>query len=145
MATPLGQATAALDLDPSAVSVAKGATFVLNVVLTGAQDVSSVPLKLSYDKRGLEVVNVSNGDFLSHEEQLVALVHRDDPSSDAVEITASRPPKANGVSGPGVVTTLTFQAKTAGRFPVKITKRAIIKSNNLSAPVSGSEITVFVQ
>jgi hypothetical protein len=41
--------------------------------------------------------------------------------------------------------TLTFQPNTVGRFPVKITKGAIVESNNFSAFVSGSEITVFVQ
>jgi general secretion pathway protein D len=144
-ATPPGQATAALDLDPSAVSVAKGSTFVLNVLLTGAQDVSAVPLELSYDKSALEMINISNGDFLSQGEKLVALVHRDDSSSNAVEITASRPPGAEGVSGYGVVTTMTFMAKATGRFPVNITKGTVIQSNNLSAPASVSEITVSVQ
>jgi general secretion pathway protein D len=144
-ATPPGQATAALDLDPSAVSVAKGSTFVLNVLLTGAQDVSAVPLELSYDKSALEMINISNGDFLSQGEKLVALVHRDDRSSNAVEITASRPPGTAGVSGHGVVTSMTFMAKATGRFPVNITKGAVIQSNNLSAPASVSEITVSVQ
>jgi general secretion pathway protein D len=142
---PLGQATAALELDPSAISVAKGGTFMLNVVLRGGNNVSAVPLQVSYDKRGLEMVNISNGDFLSQGEQVVALVHRDDPLSDSVEITASRPPGAQGVSGHGVVSTLTFLAKTSGRFPVRITKGAVIQPGNQSAPVSGSETTVSVQ
>ena len=107
---PLGQATAALELDPSAISVAKGGTFMVNVDLSGGNNVSAVPLQVSYDKRGLEMVNISNGDFLSQGEQVVALVHRDDPLSDSVEITVSRPPGAKGVSGHGIVCTLTFLA-----------------------------------
>ena len=75
----------------------------------------------------------------------MALVHRDDPLSDSVEITVSRPPGAKGVSGHGIVCTLTFLAKTSGRFPVSITKGAVIQPGNQSAPVSGSEITVSVQ
>ncbi len=142
---PLGQATATLELDPSAISVTKGGTFMLNVVLSGGNNVSAVPLQVAYDKQALEMVNISNGDFLSQGEQVVALVHRDDPSSGSVEITASRPPGAQGVSGHGVVSTLTFLAKTSGRFPVKITKGAMIQPDNQSAPVSGSEITVSVQ
>jgi general secretion pathway protein D len=141
---PLGQAPAALELDPSAISVAKGGTFMLNVVLSGGNNVLAVPLQVSYDKRGLELVNISNGDFLSQGEQVVALVHRDDPSSDSVEITASRPSGAQGVSGHGVVSTLTFLAKTSGRFPVRITNGAVIQPDYQSASVSGSEITVSV-
>jgi general secretion pathway protein D len=143
-AVPIGHATAALELEPSAISVTKGNTFVVDVLLTGAQNVSSVPLQISYDKKDLDLLNISNGDFLSQGDQLVALVHRDDPSSDSVEITACRPPGAEGVSGHGIVSTLTFRAQASGRFQLKITKAAVIDSNQHSNPASGSEITVSV-
>src|SRR5260370_16924389 len=77
-------------------------------------------LQVSYDKQGLNLLNISNGKVLSEGEQVVALVHREDPSNGAVEITASRPPGAEGLSGHGVVTTLTFQAKTTAPLPIKI-------------------------
>jgi general secretion pathway protein D len=125
--------------------VAQGATFTLDVVLSGAQNVRSVPLQVSYDKQGLQLLNISNGNFLSQGEQVVALVHREDPSTGAGEITASRPPESEGVSGHGVVTTLTFQAKAAGRFPVRITKAAVVQPGQQLAAVSGSETTVSVQ
>ena len=65
--------------------------------------------------------------------------------SGAVEITVARPRESQGVSRHGVVTTLTFQAKTTGRFPVKITKAAIVQPDQQLTPASGSEITVSVQ
>jgi len=139
-----GETSAALEFDPTAISVAEGATFTLDVVLSGAQNVCSVPLQIAYDKQGLQLLNISNGNFLSQGEQVVALVHREDPSSGAVEITASRPPKSEGVSGHGVVTTLTFEAKTTGRFPVKITKAALVHPNQQLTSASGSEVTVSV-
>jgi general secretion pathway protein D len=144
-AKPSGEAIAALEFDPSAISVAEGGTFTLDVVLSGAQDVYSVPLQIAYDQQGLQLLNISNGNFLSQGEQVVALVHREDPSGGAVEITASRPPKSEGISGHGVVTTLTFEAKTAGRFPVKITKAALVHLDQPVTAVSGSEITVSVK
>ena len=140
-----GETSAALEFDPTAMSVAEGATFTLDVVLSGAQDVYSVPLQIAYDKRGLQLVNISNGNFLSQREQVVALVHREDPSNGTVEITASRPPKSEGVSGHGVLATLTFEAKTAGRFPVSITKAALVHPDQQLTPASGSEVTVSVQ
>jgi general secretion pathway protein D len=144
-ARPLGEATAALELDPPGISVAKGTTFTVDVLLSGAQNASSVPLQLSYDQEGLQIINISNGDFLSQGQQVVALVRRDDPSTGVVEITASRPSGSGGVSGHGVITTLTFQAKESGRFPVKITKGVVVQADSQSAPVSGSEITISVQ
>ena len=140
-----GEASAALEFDPTAISVAEGATFTLDVVLSGAQDVDSVPLQIAYDKQGLQLLNISNGNFLAQGEQVVALVHREDPSSGAVEITASRPSESEGVSGHGVVTTLTFEAKTTGRFPVKITKASLVHPNQQPTAASGSEVTVSVQ
>ncbi len=140
-----GEATTALELDPTAISVAEGATFTLNVVLSGGQNVHSVPLQLTYDKQGLRLLNISNGTFLSQGDQVVALVHREDSTTGAVAITASRPRESQGVSGQGVVTTLTFQAKTTGRFPVKITKGGVVQADQQLTAVSGSEITVSVQ
>ena len=74
----------------------------------------SVPLQVSYDPKLLQVVNVSNGGFLSQDGQAVALVHRDDETTGTVQITATRPPGAGGVSGQGSVVTLTFMAKASG-------------------------------
>jgi general secretion pathway protein D len=139
------ETSAALEFDPTAISVGEGATFTLDVVLSGAQDVDSVPLQIAYDKQGLQLLNISNGNFLAQGEQVVALVHREDPSSGAVEITASRPSESEGVSGHGVVTTLTFEAKTTGRFPVKITKASLGHPNQQPTAASGSEVTVSVQ
>src|SRR5581483_1457399 len=97
--------------DPPAIKQAPGSTFTVNVLLSGAQNVYAVPLQVSYDPKVLQVVNVSNGGFLSQDGQAVSLVHRDDDSSGALQITATRPPGSGGVSGQGSVVTLTFMAK----------------------------------
>jgi general secretion pathway protein D len=144
-AKSLGGAVAALELDPTAISVVNGGTFTIDVVLSGGQNVHAVPLQVIYDKQGLQLLNISSGNFLSQGEQIVALVHREDPASGAVEITASRPPGSEGVSGHGVVATLTFQASATGRFPVKITKAAVVQPDQQLTAASGSEITVSVQ
>jgi general secretion pathway protein D len=140
-----GEAQAALEFDPTAISVTKGTTFALNVTLSGAQDVHSVPLQVTYDANGLQILNVSSGDFLSQGEKVVAIVHREDSSKGTVEITASRPAGSAGVSGHGVVATLTFEAKASGQFPVTITRGTVIQSDQQRTAVSGSEMTVSVQ
>jgi len=114
-------------------------------VLAGGENVHSVPLQVTYDRQGMQLLNISNGKFLSQGEQVVALVHREDLSNGVVDISASRPPESEGVSGHGVVTTLTFQAKATGRFPVRITKGAVVQADQQLTAVSGSEITVSVQ
>ena len=84
-------------------------------MLNGAQNVSSVPVQVTFDPKMLQLVNVSNGDLLSKDGQPVALVHREDTSAGTIQMTASRPPSTPGVSGNGSVFTLTFLAMKPGQ------------------------------
>src|SRR6184192_3914840 len=131
--------------DPANVTQPAGSTFAVNVLLTGAQNVYSVPLQVSYDPKVLQVVNVSNGGLLSQDGQSVALVHRDDDQSGALQITATRPPGSAGISGQGAVVTLTFMAKASGQSTLTISKGGAKDPNMQSLPVSGAVATVTVQ
>jgi general secretion pathway protein D len=131
--------------DPPALVEAKGATFTVNVLLSGAQNVYSVPLQLNYDPSQLQVVNVSNGGFLSQDGQAVALVHRDDPTTGTLQITSTRPPVSGGVSGQGAVVTLTFQAKAAGQSALTITRGGARDPAMQPITMNGAQATVTIQ
>jgi general secretion pathway protein D len=146
--TPTGPATPsgpiAFSFDPATVSQTTGSTFPLDVVITGGQDVFSVPLQISYDPKLLQLVNVSNGSFLSQGGQPVALVHRDDPSTGMLQVTATRPPASGGASGQGSVLTLTFLAKAPGQATVAITRPGARNSSGQVLPASGGQATVAI-
>jgi len=131
--------------DPPAVTQAKGATFAVNVMLSGGQNVYSVPLQLTYNPSQLQVVNISNGGFLSQDGQAVALVHRDDPSTGTLQITATRPPGSGGVSGQGAVVTLTFMAKTSGQSALTITRGGARDPGMQPITMTGAQAAVSVQ
>ena len=131
--------------DPANITQPAGSTFAVNVLLSGAQNVYSVPLQVSYDPKLLQVVNVSNGGLLSQDGQAVALVHRDDDSTGALQITATRPPGSNGVSGQGAVVTLTFMAKSSGQSTLTISKGGAKDPGMQPIPVAGAVATVTVQ
>ncbi len=131
--------------DPATVSQAKGSTFTVNVLLTGGQNVYSVPVQLSYDPNQLQVVNVSNGGFLSQDGQAVALVHRDDPVAGTLQITATRPPGAGGVSGQGAVVTLTFMAKGQGQSALTITRGGARDPAMQPIAMSGAQAAITIQ
>ena len=122
-----------------------GSTFAVNVQLAGAQNAYSVPLQISYDPKMLQVVNVSNGSFLSQDGQAVALVHRDDDTSGTLQITATRPPGAGGVSGQGTIVTLTFVAKAAGQSTLTIARGSVRDPGMQAAPAAGAAIAVTIQ
>src|SRR6266481_3858257 len=119
---PAGAGAASFVFDPASVTQPVGATFAVNVLLRGAQNVYSVPLQVSYDPKVLQVVNVSNGGLLSQDGQVVGIVHRDDDSTGTLQISATRPTGANGISGQGAVVTLTFLAKGSGQSALTISK-----------------------
>jgi general secretion pathway protein D len=136
---------AGFSLDPPSITQPAGSTFTVNVVLTGAQNAYSVPMQLSYDPTLLQVVNVSNGSFLSQDGQAVALVHRDDESSGTLQITATRPPGAPGISGKGTVVTLTLMAKSAGQSTLTVSRGAVRDPGMQPAPAAGASATVTIQ
>jgi general secretion pathway protein D len=111
--------------------------------LSGGQDVFSTPMQVQYDPAKLALVNVDAGDFLGHDGQAVALVHRDDGGS--VAISAARPPGVSGVTGGGPLCVLTFQAKAPGDSIVNITKAAARNSQQQALPVVTSGTIVHVQ
>jgi general secretion pathway protein D len=131
--------------DPEQITATKGNTFVVNLLISGAQNVYSVPVQMNYNPATLQLVNVSNGGFLSQDGQAVALVHREDESTGTLTITATRPPGAGGVSGQGAVVTLTFQAKASGQTPLTITRGGARDPGQQSITVNGAQASVTVQ
>ena len=145
-AAPQPAAPASFSFDPATATPKAGSTFAVNVLLSGAQDVYSVPLQLSYNPKLLQVLNVSNGGFLSQDGQAVVVVHRgEDDGSGTMQITATRPPGAKGVSGQGSVVTLTFLAKAAGQSVLAISRGGARDPAMQAIPVAGAAATVTVQ
>jgi general secretion pathway protein D len=142
---PTGSATGSFLFDPPTLNQAKGSTFTVNVMLTGGQNVYSVPVQLNYDPNQLQVVNVSNGGFLSQDGQAVALVHRDDPTTGTLQVTASRPPGVGGVSGQGAVVTLTFMAKGVGQSALTITRGGARDPAMQPIAMSGAQAAITIQ
>jgi general secretion pathway protein D len=139
---PMGSAI--VSFDPPTIDQAAGSTFTVNVNLAGGQNVFSVPLQIMYNPRVLQLLNVSNGTLLSQDGQTVALVNRDDSMAGILQVTASRPPGTNGISGDGSVFTLTFQARTPGQSTLSINRAALKNAAMQTTPASGSQAIVTV-
>jgi general secretion pathway protein D len=137
--------SANFSFDPAVINAEKGKTFAVNLQISGAKNVYSVPVQINYDPSKLQLVNVSDGNFLSQDGQAVALVHREDDSTGSVQITASRPPGSGGVSGSGIVATLTFQAKASGQTPLTITRGGARDPGLQAIAVNGAQASVTVQ
>jgi general secretion pathway protein D len=142
---PAPAGTASFLFDPPTIQAVKGNTFAVNLLISGAQNVYSVPVQVNYDPKMLQMVNVSNGGFLSQDGQVVTLVHREDEALGQSQITASRPSGAGGVSGQGSVVTLTFQAKASGQTPLTITRGGARDPGLQAITVNGAQASVTVE
>jgi general secretion pathway protein D len=131
-------------LTPQPGPVAPGTSFQVSVVLNGGTNIAAVPLQISYDPVRLSLVNIDSGNFLSSDGQAVALVHRDEGPG-TLNVVASRPPGAAGVSGTGVVCVLTFQAKAAGDSFIAITRPGAVSSTQQQLPATGAQISIQVK
>ncbi len=141
---PVPAGPPALRLEPAEATQPVGATFVVNVVYSGAEPIYAVPIQLSYDPRVLQLLNISNGGFLGGDGQSVALVHREDPPG-TLQISATRPPGAGGISGEGAVFALTFAAKAPGQSALVITMPGARDANMQVLQVAASPATVTVR
>jgi general secretion pathway protein D len=132
-----------LQIAPPPAPPKVGSTFQVAVNLSGGQDIFSVPMQLHYDNSKLALVNVDSGDFLGHDGQAIALVHRDDGVGNVV-ISASRPPGVAGVTGSGTVCVLTFQANAAGDAALQIIRASAKNSAQQPVNIAGSQTVVHV-
>ncbi len=133
-----------MSFDPPQVSQPVGTTFAVNVAISGANNVYSVPVQLSYDPKSLQLINVSNGTFLTRDGQAVVIVHREDAPG-LEQISATRPPGSGGVTGQGTVFTLTFLAKAPGQSKLAITRAGARDPAMQPLPVTSGEAMVTVK
>jgi general secretion pathway protein D len=143
VSAPAAAGSVNLMFSPPGSPVAAGSTFQVPVVLTGGKDIASVPMLIEYDSAMLSLVNVTSGDFLSRDNQAVALVHRDDGVGN-ITINAARPPGVAGVNGAGVVCVLSFQAKAAGESTLSMTRAGALSSTQQQIAIQSSKATIVV-
>jgi general secretion pathway protein D len=134
-----------ISFDPAMINQKVGSTFAVNVMLNGAQNISSVPVQVAYDSKMLQLVNISNGDLLSKDGQPVALVHREDTRGGSIQMTASRPPSTPGVSGNGSVFTLTFLAVKSGQATLSVNRAVLRDAAMQSQNAAGSQAIINIQ
>ena len=141
--TPRAATQASFAFDPPAMTQPVGSTFTVNVLLNGAQNVSQVPLQLTYDPKLLEVGNVSHGSLLAQDGQMVTVTHREDDGM--MQVTAARPPGAPGITGQGPVVTITFVAKAPGQSSLTISRGGARDAAMQAVAVAGATATVTIQ
>lgn len=107
-ATPVGT-TAITMQGPAQAKV--GSIFTVRVAIEPGEPVTSIPLALSFDPKALEVVSVTEGDFLKQGGSATNFSHRVDRGSGQIFATITRTAK-EGASTPGQVLEIAFRPLT---------------------------------
>lgn len=121
-----------------------GETFNMNLEILNAQNVHSVPFQVSFPPKQLKLVNVLHGSFLSRDAQAVAVVHRVDAETGTATISLTRPPGTGGISGTGVLATLTFQAIASGSATVEVLRATARGPANESQALPAAQASVKI-
>lgn len=114
-----------------------GETFAVQLTMQSEQPVMSLPLALGFDARSLQVVSVTEGDFLKQGGASTNFSSRVDPSGQVV-LTVTRTGAA-GATGSGVVATVNLRATAAAAADAKVQLLTVAPvaqgGRNLSAPL----------
>ena len=114
------QAAAALQFQPTAVSLKPGDTMTIGLAVSNVQDLFSIPLLLQYNPTVIQVEDVRNGGFLSGGTQNIAIVHQENQQQGQSVISATRSTNTPGISGSGTLFGIVIKAIAPGTSQLQI-------------------------
>jgi WD40 repeat protein len=133
-----------ISFDPSLIDQKIGATFSVDVVLKGANNVWSAPMQILYDPQKLQVITVRSGNMLNRDGQAATLVQRVDSSTGRINVSISRPLSAPGISGDGVVFTLVFLSKALGSSKLRVDQTGLRDTSTRVVSIDSSDAIVTI-
>lgn len=111
---------AALQFQPTTVSMKAGDTMTIGLAVDNVQDLYSIPLLLQYNPAVIQVEDVRNGGFLSGGTQEIAIVHQENQQQGQVVISATRRPNTPGISGTGTLLGIVIKALAPGTSQLQV-------------------------
>jgi general secretion pathway protein D len=122
-----------------------GQSFNVNLAIANATDLFSAPLQIKYDPKVLKLTDVAPGNLMSGDGQQPTFTKNIQYDTGEAEITLNRLPGTGGVTGSGMLVTLSFT--TLDRGATSISVPAFSPSNSQGQPISNSSplLTVTVR
>jgi general secretion pathway protein D len=130
--------------DAEDINLKVGQEISIGLIGENAKDLFSVPLLLQYDPQILSFEEVHHGDLLSGGTQEIAIVQRIDKERGQAMISLTRQPNTAGVSGTGVLASLTVRAIGAGSSKLSIVQVNAKNSQQKQIPVLTRDVTLHV-
>ena len=121
---------------PGQVQNVMGGTFNVNLVIANATDLFSAPLQIKYDPKVLKLNDVVQGSLMASDGQPVTFTKNILNDTGEADITLNRLPGAGGVTGSGMLVTLSFTS--LGRGTTTVSAPAFSPTNSQGQPISNS-------
>ena len=122
-----------------------GQSFNVNLTMSNATDLFSAPLQIKYDPKVLKLTDVIQGSLLSGDGQQATFTKNILNDTGEADITLNRLPGTGGVTGSGMLVTLSFT--TLSRDTTSVSVPAFSPTNSQGQPISNSSplLTVTVR
>ncbi len=107
-------------LNPSQPAIAGGSTVTVTLGVNNAVQLFSMPLRVQYDRRFLELTSIDKGTFLEGDDASDIIFSRNIRQSNGLAaVNISRFPGTGGADGSGDLITLTFKGLAAGQSKIR--------------------------
>jgi general secretion pathway protein D len=142
---PAPPPAAAVTFVPDHYETIMGQSFNVNLAIANATDLFSAPLQIKYDPKVLKLVDVAQGNLMSSDGQQATFTKNIQNDAGEADITLNRLPGTGGVTGSGMLVTLSFTALS--RDSTSVSVPAFSPSNSQGQPISNSSplLTVTVR
>lgn len=122
-------------IQPATVTANLGQVFSVQVIIDGGKDVGHTPFYLIFDPNLLEVIDVSQGAFLSQDGKQVSFLHTENNSIGEIRVGLSRLGATEGVNGSGVLAVVSFKPKERGKTYLTFTNCSVKNQRAENLPV----------
>ena len=140
---PQGSTTAAFV--PGQVDSQVGSNFNVNLVLQNATDLFAAPLKIKFDPKVLRLNDVAQGGLLTSDGQQATFAKNIQNDAGEATITLNRFPGSGGVTGSGILVTLSFTSAARGTASISVPGFAPANSQGQALMTSSPQMTVVVR
>jgi len=136
--------SATLSFLPPDKNIAVGQETRLDILVANVDDLTEGTLTVSFDPKILEFRQALEGEFLKRGGS-AAVVAEVNPVTGTVVLRLNRGEGAKGVSGAGVLATLSFVGKGPGQSPVAVQTARLLNAGKAALPSTGGQGVVRVQ
>jgi general secretion pathway protein D len=139
------QANASVNFVPAQVETMMGGSFNVNLVMANATDLFSAPLQIKFDPKVLKLNDVAQGNLMASDGQQATFTKNIQNDTGEADITLNRLPGTGGITGSGMLVTLSFT--TLARGATSVSAPAFSPSNSQGQPIANSSplLTVNVR